>query len=721
MKRLISIALIALMTTIPVLANDGMWLPILLQYLNEKEMQEMGMKITADDIYSINHASMKDAVMLFGGGCTCEVVSNKGLLLTNYHCGYGSIQRHSAIDHDYLTNGFWAKDISEELPCPGLTTNLMVEMRDVTERINNAVNDKMTQAEREKAIEAESQKIIKETTAGTHYQGSVESYYKGNQFFLIIYEEFKDVRLVGAPPSNIGKFGGDTDNWMWPRHTGDFSIFRIYVDKDNKPAEYSPDNKPYQPKYYFNISLEGVNEGDFTMVFGYPARTNEYEHSGYVYNTVEVENPIVINIRDKKLAVMKAYSEQSPQIRIQYANKIASLANGWKKMIGQSLGIQNVDGIQMKKDYEKAFQQWADNSHKEYSTIVPSLEKYYNDILPYRKTLRYISEAGIGTEIISFSGNYTKLITASKADKPDNEKISKIVETLRNQAKTFYKDYNKDIDREICPQMLEIFYSNVDMKFMPSFFTTIRDKYKGDFEAYADYIFKNSLLSDSTKLYAFLDNYSPKKYKTLEKDPCYVIFTEMIDKYNGIRPQIGEYQNNIDSVMHYYMKAQMEFEEDRRFYPDANFTLRVSYGKVEGFKPMDAVRYDYFTTLDGIIEKEDPNIYDYVVEDKLKELWRNKDYGRYADKDGTMHTCFLASNHTTGGNSGSPVINAKGELIGLNFDRNWQGTMSDIIYDPNVCRNIIVDIRYVLFIIDKFAGASHLVKEMKIANSQLYN
>ena len=721
MKRLISIALIALMTTIPVLANDGMWLPILLQYLNEKEMQEMGMKITADDIYSINHASMKDAVMLFGGGCTCEVVSNKGLLLTNYHCGYGSIQRHSAIDHDYLTNGFWAKDISEELPCPGLTTNLMVEMRDVTERINNAVNDKMTQAEREKAIEAESQKIIKEATAGTHYQGSVESYYKGNQFFLIIYEEFKDVRLVGAPPSNIGKFGGDTDNWMWPRHTGDFSIFRIYVDKDNKPAEYSPDNKPYQPKYYFNISLEGVNEGDFTMVFGYPARTNEYEHSGYVYNTVEVENPIVINIRDKKLAVMKAYSEQSPQIRIQYANKIASLANGWKKMIGQSLGIQNVDGIQMKKDYEKAFQQWADNSHKEYSTIVPSLEKYYNDILPYRKTLRYISEAGIGTEIISFSGNYTKLITASKADKPDNEKISKIVETLRNQAKTFYKDYNKDIDREICPQMLEIFYSNVDMKFMPSFFTTIRDKYKGDFEAYADYIFKNSLLSDSTKLYAFLDNYSPKKYKTLEKDPCYVIFTEMIDKYNGIRPQIGDYQNNIDSVMHYYMKAQMEFEEDRRFYPDANFTLRVSYGKVEGFKPMDAVRYDYFTTLDGIIEKEDPNIYDYVVEDKLKELWRNKDYGRYADKDGTMHTCFLASNHTTGGNSGSPVINAKGELIGLNFDRNWQGTMSDIIYDPNVCRNIIVDIRYVLFIIDKFAGASHLVKEMKIANSQLYN
>ena len=349
------------------------------------------------------------------------------------------------------------------------------------------------------------------------------------------------------------------------------------------------------------------------------------------------------------------------------------------------------------------------------------MEKYYNEIRPYRKTLRYISEAGIGTEIISFSGNYTKLITASKADKPDNEKISKLVETLRNQAKAFYKDYNKDIDRKICPQMLEIFYSNVDMKFMPSFFTTIRDKYKGDFEAYADYIFKNSLLSDSTKLYAFLDNYSPKKYKTLEKDPCYVIFTEMIDTYDGIRPQIGEYQNNIDSVMHYYMKAQMEFEKDRRFYPDANFTLRVSYGKVEGFKPMDAVRYDYFTTLDGIIEKEDPNIYDYVVEDKLKELWRNKDYGRYADKDGSMHTCFLASNHTTGGNSGSPVINAKGELIGLNFDRNWQGTMSDIIYDPNVCRNIIVDIRYVLFIIDKFAGASHLVKEMKIANSQLYN
>lgn len=697
-------------------AKEGMWLPILLQILNEKEMQEMGLELTAEDIYSVNHSSLKDAVLIFGGGCTGEVVSNEGLLFTNYHCGYGSIQRQSSIDHDYLTDGFWAMNKGEEIPCPGLTVSFLIEMRDVTEAMLSEINDNMTQAEREDRIRINSKKLTEEAMADNHYKAEVEEFYYGNKYYIFIYEIFNDIRLVGAPPSNIGKFGGDTDNWMWPRHTGDFSVFRIYAGSDNKPAVYSPENKPFQPRKFLEISIAGVKENDFTFVFGYPGSTNEYLPAPAVECITEIENPISIDIREKKLDVMNAYSEQSPLIRLQYANKIAGIANGWKKWIGESLGIERVNGAEVKREYEKGFQQWATGT--EYENILPTLYQSYKNIKPFRAAYRYFAEAGLGIEAVTMARKFAKLVSLSKETPQDTEAIEKQIASLKSAAKTFFKDYHRPIDEELCPILLKTYYDNTSAELMPDFFAKIEVKYKGDFTAYAGDIFAKSMFCDEAKLNAFLDSYKPNKYKKILDDPMYVIYNSVFDNYiDNVYPHIKKYQAEIDSTMRFYMKGQIEYDKEKTFYPDANFTLRVTYGNVDGFKPKDGVTYNYFTTLDGIMEKENPDIYDYVVEDKLKELYNNRDFGPYADKsDGKIHTCFIATNHTTGGNSGSPVLNGKGQLIGLNFDRNWQGTMSDIMYDPDRCRNITLDIRYCLFIIDKFAGATHLIQELTINN-----
>ena len=603
------------------------------------------------------------------------------------------------------------------MPCEGLSVNFLVYMEDVTQQINDAVNDDMSQNERQKKINEISKNIVDKATKNTHYKGMVESYFHDNQYFLLVYETFEDVRLVGCPPSGIGKFGGDTDNWEWPRHTGDFSVFRIYADENNKPAKFSPNNKPYKPKKYLNISLDGLKEGDFTMVFGYPGYTNEYAPSEYVNNVVNVENPVIIGIRDKKLEVMKKYSELSPKIRIQYANKIAGVANGWKKMIGQSQGINNINGVDGKRNYEQQFQNWA-NQTKAYKNVLPLLNNHYKEVAPYRQSLLYLAEAGLGVEIVRFANHFNKLIEASEQNKDVNT-IDSLKMQLKKNAVTFFKDYCIDIDKELCPELLEEYYRNVPENLRPDFFEVVNKKHHGNFESFANELFAQSILVDSAKFYRFIDNYRAGDYKTLKNDAAYKIYNSISEMRKKIGAQIVVKQHSIDSLMRYYMKAQMEFESDKTFYPDANFTLRVAYGKMEGFNPADGIRYTPFTTLEGVMNKENPNVYDYVVDDKLKQLYREKNYGRYADDDGSMHVCFLASNHTTGGNSGSPVLNAKGELVGLNFDRNWQGTMSDIVYDPAVCRNIIVDIRYVLFIIDKFAGAKHLVDEMKIANTKL--
>lgn len=718
MKKSIIIVVISLFFKLSGIAGEGMWIPMLLEQLNEKEMKAMGMNITAEDIYSINHSSLKDAIVLFGRGCTAEIISDKGLLLTNHHCGFGAIQRHSSIEHDYLTDGFWAMNQDEELPNPGLTVTLMVRMEEVTNQVLEGVEPTMSEADRDKKIKENSDKIIEAFEKDSEYQAAIKPFFKGNAFYMIITETFKDVRLVGAPPSNIGKFGGDTDNWMWPRHTGDFSIFRIYTNKDGKPAEYSEDNIPYKPKYHFPISLKGVDEGDFTFVFGYPARTNEYLPSYAIEMITESGNPHKIKLRETRLDIFNKYASADPKVRIQYASKDARVANYWKKMIGESGGIERLDGIEIKEAYEAKFNEWANSSEelkKQYGNLIPAFVTAYKHLEPISLATDYIAEAGLAMEIVSFARNFSGLVEMSEEDEIDEEAIKQEIESLKRQTNTFFKDYYLPIDEEVMTAMLKLYDENLTPPFKPEFFNTIHSKYANDYEAYADYIFSKSIFNEEEALLEMLENYKPKKYKKIMKDPAYEMASEMMTFYqNEIKDQREMLNNRLDSLQRIYMKAQMEMEPEKRFYPDANFTLRITYGYVDGYNPRDAVYFKHYTTLAGIMEKEDPDIYDYVVEDRLKELYQNKDYGPYADADGSMRVAFVASNHTTGGNSGSPVLNADGELVGVNFDRCWEGTMSDLMYDPEVCRNISIDIRYFLFIVDKFAGAGYLVEEMNL-------
>jgi len=719
-KSTILVLVIVVLSRITIVAGEGMWIPMLLQQMNEKEMQEMGMKITADDIYSINQSSLKDAILLFGRGCTSEIISRKGLLLTNHHCGFGQIQKHSSLEHDYLTDGFWAMNKDEELPNPGLTATLLIEMKDVTDSVLAGVDEKMTMKERKTVISANIKRIITNFENKSTYKASIKPFFKGNSYYMMITEVFKDIRLVGAPPSNIGKFGGDTDNWMWPRHTGDFSLFRIYVDKDGNPAEYSEENVPYQPKYYFPISIDGVEEDDFTFVFGYPARTNEYLPSYAVEMITEQGNPKKIELRETRLDIFGKYAAKDPKVRIQYASKDARVANYWKKMIGERGGVKRMKGIEAKQNFEKGFTEWAASSgNNQYTTILPEFEKLYKELTPISIASDYLMEAGMAIEIVKFANGFRKLVAISKTDPDNKEAISEEILKLKSQTSKFFKDYYKPIDEDVMTSMLRLYDQNLSSEFKPEFFNKIHSKYKNDYKAYTNYVFSKSIFDKQNKLISFLDNYKPKHYKKLIKDPAYKMAAEMGTLYKTKFAEKRIVINNaIDSLQRIYMKAQMEMNPDTRYYPDANFTLRVTYGKVNGYSPKDAVYYRHFTTLEGIMEKEDPDIYDYVVTDRLRELYDNKDYGAYADKDGTLHVGFAASNHTTGGNSGSPVLNADGQLVGVNFDRCWEGTMSDLMYDPDVCRNISIDIRYFLFIVDKYAGAGYLIDEMTLVNSE---
>ena len=718
MKKSLFLLIIPLLFRLSLFAGEGMWIPMLLQQLNEKEMQEMGMKITADDIYSINHSSLKDAIVLFGGGCTAEIISDQGLLLTNHHCGYGSIQRHSSIEHDYLTDGFWAMSREEELPNPGLTVKLMIRMDEVTNKVLEGVTASMTEAERKAKIKENSDKLINDFEDNSDYQAVVKPFFQGNAYYMIITEIFKDIRLVGAPPSDIGKFGGDTDNWMWPRHTGDFSMFRIYTDKDGKPAEYSEDNIPYKPKYHFPISVKGVDEGDFTFVFGYPARTKEYIPSYAIKIITESGNPHKIKLRQTRLDVFNKYTVNDPKVRIQYASKDARVANYWKKMIGESAGIKRLNGIEKKEAYEKEFQQWTESSpelKEKYGQLLPAFKAEYDQLEPISLAFDYLREAGLGIEVVNFARYFNNLSELSQAKNPDTEAIDKEIEKLKKRTAGFFKDYYRPIDEEVMAALLKLYDENLPQEYKPDFFNTIHTKYKNDYTAYTQYVFDKSIFDEQETLDNFLNNYEPKHYKKLKNDPAFIMAANLKNLYLlKIQPGMNVINGQLDSLQRIYMAAQMDMEPEKRFYPDANFTLRVTYGLVDGYDPKDAVHYKHFTTLKGIMEKEDPDIYDYVVEDKLKELYQNKDYGDYADEDGTLHVCFVAKNHTTGGNSGSPVLNAEGQLVGVNFDRCWEGTMSDLMYDPNVCRNISLDIRYFLFIVDKFAGAGYLVDEMDI-------
>jgi len=699
-------------------AGEGMWIPLFLGELNEAEMKDMGMRISAEDIYSINNASLKDAIVIFGGGCTGALVSDQGLMLTNHHCGYGAIQRHSSLEHDYLTDGFWAMSREEELPNPGLRVTFLISMEDVTEKVLDGVGAGMSEAIRDSIVKKNID-AVKEEALGedSHFKARVVPFYHGNQYFLFITEVYEDVRLVGAPPSNIGKFGGDTDNWMWPRHTGDFSVFRIYADSNNKPAKYSESNVPYKPKKHMPVSIKGVEKGDFTFVFGYPGSTREYIPSFAVEQLTEVQNPIRIKLREQRLNVMNRYIKDDDLIRIQYSTKSAGIANGWKKWIGESRGIARMDAIAEKQKMEKEFQVWANSEparKKEYGGLISAFEKTYDEMEPMALSFTYLIEAGMGIELVRYAYSFNKLVNACK-EKPEQEEVDKLVEQYGQSAERFFKNYYMPIDYDIFSILLQAYFDNIDPENWPEIFSEIKSKYNDNIDAYRDEVYENSMFTSAEKVDDFLGSFKASKYKKIEKDPAFMLAISIYEKYfNDIRPDIRKLDAGIDSLQRIYMKAQMAFQPEHRFYPDANFTLRVTYGNVDSYYPRDAVHYNYFTTLEGIMQKEDPNIYDYVVEDKLKELYTEKDYGPYVDKDGSMHVCFIATNHTSGGNSGSPVLDADGHLIGLNFDRNWEGTMSDIVYDPDQCRNITLDIRYCLFVMDKYAGAGYLVDEMTL-------
>ncbi len=698
-------------------ADEGMWIPLLLNK-NIEQMQQMGWKLSAEDIYSVNHSSLKDAIVMFGRGCTGEVVSPNGLLLTNHHCGFGVIQRHSSLEHDYLTDGYWAESMEKELPNPGLTVTFLVWMEDVTSQVLDGVTDTLSEKERETLIRKNGQTIVDTAEKGTHYNARVVPYFHGNQYYLYVTEVFKDIRFVGAPPSGIGKFGGDTDNWMWPRHTGDFSVFRIYADSNNMPAGYSKDNVPYKPKHYFPISLGGYEAGDFTLLFGNPGSTREYLPSFAMDLIALKENPVKIGLRQKRLDIIGNAMDTSRLVRIQYASKHAGISNYWKKMIGETRGITRADGVTRKQEFETSFQDWANfhrNGQRDFSGILPMFESLYNELYPIDMAYTYLREAGMAPEIFRLPLSSENLIGQAGDKEISDEKIDEDVSGLMLSAHGFYKNYQPLIDQKITVEMLKEMQDHMDKNYLPDIFKLIGKKYHGDVQAYVENLFATSLFTDSTRLYDFLTNFKRKSARKISADPAYLLAQSIMERYQeDILPVIREITSGIDSLQRIYMLALMEMQPDRKFYPDANSTMRVCYGQVDGFEPANGVSYNYYTTTQGILEKEDSTIYDYTVDQRLKELIGSADYGRYADDDGTLHVAFISTIHSTGGNSGAPVLNGDGELIGINFDRNWEGTMSDLMYDPDQCRNIILDIRYLLFIIDKYAGAGWLTEEMDI-------
>ncbi len=658
------IALLAAAALLPsARADEGMWLPMLISQRIE-HMHDKGFTLDAEDIYSINQASLKDAVVLFGGGCTGEVVSPEGLLFTNHHCGYSQIQKHSSVEHDYLKDGFWALERSDELPNPGLSVMFLEYMQDVTSELSSATD-------RQAAIDS---LVTSAEAAGKGLSASVEEFYYGNQYFLFVYKEFRDVRLVGAPPSSIGKFGGDTDNWMWPRHTGDFSIFRIYAGPDNEPAGYSEDNVPYRPKKYFKIATGGVQEGDFTFIYGFPGSTREYVTSDEVRYIGEISDPAKIALRTMRLEIMKKYMDSSQDLRIRYSSKYANVSNAWKKWQGEAGGIERNGTVEEKEAYEARFAEWAAGTR--YEGLLDRLDSLYKVFEPLNFAREYTSETALALELPKFATAYCNASEEDRAQLADD----------------FYKDWWLPVDKECFIALMDAYSKDVPAEFRPACFDSSLVRY-GSIPAWADAVFGGGL--------------SKGELSDAANDPAYAFRKAFTEHYNNVLlPEYLRISDEITALYKDYMQGQMEFEPEKAFYPDANLTLRVAYGNVAGYSPSDGVYYKPVSTLTGIMEKDNPEIFDYDVPQKLRELYAT---GLYDD----MPVCFIATNHTSGGNSGSPVIDADGNLIGLNFDRVWEGTMSDIAFDPAFCRNICLDIRYLLFVVDKVCGAGALLNELE--------
>ncbi|GFD71615.1 Asp/Glu-specific dipeptidyl-peptidase [Tenacibaculum sp. KUL113] len=675
--------------------QGGMWIPSLLEGMNEQEMTSLGSKLTAKDIYDVNNSSLKDAIGHFNGGCTSEVISPEGLILTNHHCGFGQIQSHSSLENDYLKDGFWAMSKKEELPNEGLYVEFIVRIDDVTTKALNGVTNTMTEREKQSTIDKNINEITKNVQKETWQNIKVKPFYKGNQYFLFVTEKFEDVRLVGAPPSSIGKFGSDTDNWVFPRHTGDFSLFRIYADKNNRPAKYSKDNVPYKPKHFLPVSLDGIEEGDFTMVFGFPGRTNEYLPAVAIKHITQEFNPSNIAIREAALKEIDAQMKASDAVRIKYASKQARIANAWKKWIGENLGIKKSNAIAERQAFEATFKKALKEKglEKTYGNILPEFEKLYTEFADINIKRRNFIEVFLVTNELmqmTFRAYQLEQVALNKPEKFEEARTS-----LVNRIKGIHKNFDVNVDKGVFKNVMPLYNpTNVDAS-----------------------IYDKTNFTDLNKALQLLEGDAKKVVKNLNKDAAYQYAKPMIEEfYTKINPEFQQKNQPITALQKTYMKALMEALPNARYFPDANSTLRVTYGQVRGYSPRDAVYYNPVSYLDGVIEKYVPGDYEFDVPQKLRDLYDAKDFGQYTDKNGKVPVCFLGTNHTTGGNSGSPAIDAHGNLIGLNFDRVWEGTMSDMNYDPEICRNIMVDVRYVLFIVDKYAGAKHLIEEMKLVH-----
>ena len=716
MKKLIILVFALVIGFQPALkADEGMWVPMFLKQLNIKDMKKAGFKLSAEDIYSVNKSSLKDAIIIFGGGCTGEIVSPEGLIFTNHHCGYGSIQKVSTIEHDYLTDGFWSKSKEEEIPIEGLTVKFMVRMDDVTARMLDGVSDTMTEGQRYEVIAANEDSLIEEVTKDNHYRAIVESYFAGNEFYLIVYEVFTDIRLVGTPPEAIGKYGADTDNWMWPRHTGDFSIFRVYMAADGTPSEFSTDNIPYKSKHFLPVSIKDRKPDDFAFIMGFPGGTDRYLTSYGIDLAINESNPAIVKIRDAKLNVMREYMAADPSVRLQYSSKFARTANYWKYFQGQTKALKQLKVADDKRLIEDSFQAWADadeNRKEKYGEVISMFEEAYTDKKDYNLSNWYFREAFYtGSEVIRYAASFKKLGSLLAADSVDQEKVDAKIESLRAGVDGHFKDYYMPLDQKMFAETMALYFWDIPADQQPEVLSKNAQKYQGDFTKWSMDVFRETNFASAASVNTLLDNPSAD---AIFNDPAIILWNGFFAKYMEMKPMAMPVEDELGKANRLFVDGLRKQNPNKKYYPDANFTMRLTYGSIGGYSPADAQEFKFYTTTDGILQKEDPTNPEFVVPAKLKELILAKDFGPYANKKGEMPVGFLSNNDITGGNSGSPIMDAHGNLIGLAFDGNWEAMSGDIAFNPELQRTINVDVRYVLFIIDKLGGAQNIIDELTI-------
>lgn len=719
-KTLLALLTIVFSTAL-IKADEGMWMLHLLKQQKLNVMQSMGLKLQDYDIYNPDGSSIKDAVVQFGGGCTGEVISSQGLVLTNHHCGYGQIQSHSSLEHNYLEDGFWAMNNSEELPNPGLTVTFVDRIEDVTQFVKDAlIRDKDQDRDgvmylspsylNKLAIEKVGVDVVNSTTG---MEVEIKPFFEGNQYFMFVKKKYYDVRLVAAPPSSIGKFGADTDNWTWPRHTGDFSVFRIYADKNGNPAEYSADNVPLRPKRWLPISVKGIGENDFVMMMGFPGTTNKFYTSWEVEERRDIDNEILVNMRKVRQETMLDEMLSDPLIKIQYASKYSGSTNAYKRSMGSNWAIEKRNFVENKRAQQDRLAKWAtENNKPEYIEALNSIESIINTRSEYRSESTYLTEAIVrGIEFSKVPTTNSDLLI-SALSKNENDIIDNLISKLMDDYYKFAdKDYNPEVDRKVAKAMIAEYIQHINRDNLPTAMLSIFSDFDGSVDAYVDYIFDNSIFASKSNMDKFISNPSAD---VLSIDPMFLFAKSVRDKSSELRAKQSSYNNDFSIARNKYLQGIQEMDGPIAYAPDANLTIRLAYGQLKGYKPTDAVYYEHQTTLDGVMDKEDADNWEFVVPQKLKDLYNNEDFGKYAMQDGRMPVCIAASTHSTGGNSGSPLLNLNGELVGINFDRNWEGVGGDIQYLPDYQRSIIVDVRYVLFIIDKFMGATHLIDEMDI-------